>query len=450
MSDLLTESKCRELLDVAASGARGLGVRDVELLVGVSAEALTRFANNAIHQNVAESSHYVSVRVQEDQRTARASTNRFEAGAIGSAVAEAVAAMRVAQPDEELPPLAEPESVPSLDRRDAKTARVTPAGRARCVAEAIAAVEEGSLTAAGIYATEEDAHAVVNSRGVLSLHRETMARFSITAMAADSSGWAKAGATAAGAFDPVSLARSAALKAALSRNPREMPPGEYTVILEPAAVLDLVGQIFPDFSGTALDDQRSFLTGRMGARLFGENITIVDDSGHDWQSGPPFDGEGLPRRRITLVDKGVPLEIARSRANARRHDAKSTGHSLPIPSEAGETVVNVVISGGGTSLAEMIASTERGILVTRLWYIREVDPFEKIMTGMTRDGTFLVEGGEIVCGVRNFRFNQSVVTMLNRVEAMSPAVRASGEEAMDMVVPAMKVGGFRFSEVTRF
>jgi len=127
-----------------------------------------------------------------------------------------------------------------------------------------------------------------------------------------------------------------------------------------------------------------------------------------------------------------------------------TGHGFQLPNEVGEMPVNIVIEGGETSLDKMIASTERGILVTRLWYIREVDPYEKIMTGMTRDGTFLVEGGEVVRGLKNFRFNQSVLELLNNVEALSPAVRASGEEAFDMVVPAMKVRDFNFTEVTRF
>jgi predicted Zn-dependent protease len=127
-----------------------------------------------------------------------------------------------------------------------------------------------------------------------------------------------------------------------------------------------------------------------------------------------------------------------------------TGHGFPLPNEIGEAPMNIVIAGGNTSLDEMIASTPHGILVTRLWYIREVEPYEKIMTGMTRDGTFLIEDGRLAAGLRNFRFNQGIIELLNQVEAMSAAVRASGEEAFDMVAPAMKVGGFHFTEVTKF
>ena len=246
------------------------------------------------------------------------------------------------------------------------------------------------------------------------------------------------------------MASQASEKARLLKKPRQVPPGRYTVILEPAAVLDLVGQMFGDFSATALSDQRSFLNDRMGTKLFGENIHIYDDVAHPLQAGVPFDGEGVGRRRLTLVDAGVPREVAYARSSARRAGVEPTGHGFPVPNEIGEAPVNIVIEGGNVSLDQMIASTARGVLVTRFWYIREVDPFAKIMTGMTRDGTFLIEDGRVTCGLRNFRFNQGLIELLSNVEALSPSVRASGEETFDMVVPAMKAHDFNFTEVTRF
>ena len=235
-----------------------------------------------------------------------------------------------------------------------------------------------------------------------------------------------------------------------SRAPRELAPGRYTVILEPAAVLDLVGQMFGDFSATAVRDGRSFLNDRIGKKIFGENIAIYDDALHPLQSGATFDGEGVPRRPLTLVEAGVVRDIAYSRAAAALAGAQATGHGFPLPNEFGEAPANIVIAGGDSSVEQMVASAERAILVTRLWYIREVDPYEKIFTGMTRDGTFLVEDGAVTAGVRNFRFNQGLMEMLSNVEALSTPVRTSGEETFDMVVPAMKVRDFRFSEVTRF
>ena len=449
-SPLLEPEDCRRLFDRVLGAAAKRGVRDVEVLVGGHATALTRFANNTIHQNVAEADHYVSVRPVMDQRTARATTNRLDDEAIEAVVAEAVALAAAEQPDPELPPLAEPFEVPAVDRYFAATAQCAAAGRADYVHRAIAIARASSQAAAGICSTTETVEALLNSNGAFAWHRQTMARFSITAMTDDSSGWAKASSPDLARIDPELLARRAAEKASLSRHPRELPAGRYLVILEPAAVLDVLGALFPDFGATAVHDGRSFLGGRLGAKIFGDNITIHDDVYDPLQDGAPFDGEGVPRRRLTLVERGVPAELAYSRRMARRAGVPPTGHGFPLPNELGEAPEDIVIAGGETPLEEMIASTRRGILVTRLWYIREVDPYEKIMTGMTRDGAFLIKNGEITCGLRNFRFNQSLIEMLSNVKALSPSVRASGEEAIDMVVPAMKVRDFRFSEVTRY
>ncbi len=263
-------------------------------------------------------------------------------------------------------------------------------------------------------------------------------------------------------LDPQLLAEIAAEKAADSAGPREIPPGKYTVVLEPAAVLDMIGFAFYDFGGLAILDQRSFLNNRIGTPLFGENITIWDDVAHPLQSGPPFDGEGVRRQKVQLVENGIVKRLVYARASAEKMKKSEyagkvgpiepTGHGFPVPNEMGEAPMNIVFDSPRETktVEQMVASTERGILVTRLWYIREVDPYEKILTGMTRDGTFLVENGKVGCGIRNFRFNQSLIEMLSNVEQMSTPVRTSGEESFDMVVPAMKVNGFNFTEVTKF
>lgn len=291
---------------------------------------------------------------------------------------------------------------------------------------------------------------------------QTAAEISITMMAADSSGWQKANSPDVANLDPLQLAEIAAKKAVDSAHPREIPAGKYTVILEPAAVLDIVGFMFWDYSGMAILDQRSFLAGRIGTKLFGDNITIHDDVAHPLQTGSPFDGEGMRRLRVALVENGIVKQVVYARATAERMKGSefkdsvgpiaATGHGFPLPNEIGEMPLNIVFApvSNPQTLAEMIASTERGVLVTRLWYIREVEPFEKMLTGMTRDGTFLVENGRVQGGVRNFRFNESLIHMLSNVEAMSVPVRSSGEESFDMVVPAMKVREFNFTEVTKF
>jgi PmbA protein len=449
-SPLFTRKRAEEIFAAAAAAARSLGVRELEAMSGAGTHALTRFANNTIHQNVAERNSFLSVRALVDGRTARASTNRLDADGIRRVVEQAIALARLQEPDAELLPLAGAAGYTVPARYADGTAAVTPGERAAMVKEAIGVVESASQTAAGLYSTGESALALLNTNGVFAYHAETSAQFSVSALAKDSSGWAKASSCDAAELKPVELAQTAARKAAGSRAPEEIPAGRYTVILEPSAALDLLGQLFGDFSATALNDERSFLAGRMGQKIFGDNISIYDDAGHPLQTGAAFDGEGVPRQTVTLVEQGVVRNVVYSRQAAAQAGAQPTGHGFPVPNEAGEAPMNIVIAGGNVPLEQMIASTERGILVTRLWYIREVDPYQKIMTGMTRDGTFLIEDGRVARGLKNFRFNQNLIEMLSNVEALSPSVHASGEESFDMVLPAMKVREFNFTEVTRF
>ncbi len=439
-------------------------VEDVEVIFSSTDHALTRFANNTIHQNVSEVNEVASIRVAVDGKTARATTNRFDDEGLKRAVQSAESLARVQEPDPELLPLAGPSGgkggAPS--RWFDHTAAITPSDRASGVGKIVATAKKNKLVTAGIFSSSQSAEAIVNSKGLSTYHRQTSAEVSITMLAGNSSGWQKANSPDVNNIDPVRLAEIAAQKARDSAGPKEIPPGKYTVILEPAAVLDLVGFMFWDFGGLAILDQRSFLNNRIGTKLFGENITIIDDVNHPLQSNAPFDGEGVPRQRVNLVEKGVVRNLVYARGTAERMrkseykdkvgEVRSTGHGFPLPNEMGEAPTNIVFMtpGAEQTVEQMIAGTERGILITRLWYIREVDPYEKILTGMTRDGTFLVEGGKVRHGLLNFRFNQSLIEMLNNVEAMGKAVRASGEEAFDMVVPAMKIHGFNFTEVTKF
>ena len=440
---------------------------EVEILIAGGRSALTRFANNTIHQNVAEENYVVSVRTVFDGRTARATTNRFDDDSLRRTVQAAESLSRVQQKDPDLLPAPDASAFgdgPAVSRHFPATAAITPEDRAAGVEKIVDVAKKHSLTTAGIFATSESVEAVVNSRGLCAYHTQTGSDISITMLAPDSSGWQKAGSPDVSKLDAVSLAETAARKAIESKSPQELPPGKYTVILEPAAVLDLIGFMFWDWGGQAILDERSFLNNRIGTRLFGENITIDDDAYHPLQSGAPFDGEGVRRQRVRLVENGVVQRVVYARATAEKmrksdHFAKvgpiaATGHGLPVPNEMGEIPLNIVLSGpkgaAPKTVEEMVAGTERGVLITRLWYIREVDPYEKILTGMTRDGTFYIEGGRIRHGIRNFRFNQSLIHMLSNVEELGEPVRASGEESFEMVVPAMKAREFNFTEVTRF
>jgi len=406
------------------------------------------------------------VRVQMGGCTARATTNQLDEESLRRTVKQAEALARVQEEDAELLPMmtaAEQFGAPELNRFCEQTAAMSAGERAEQVAAMVAIARRDGLNSAGTYSCAENYEALFNSHGVARWHRQSLAEASITMQAEDSSGWQKQNYSSAKQLNARALAEIAADKALRSARPIELPPGKYTVILEPSAVVDLIGFLAMDFSGLALLEQRSCLNGRLGEKLFGENISIADDVSDAEQMGPGFDGEGVARQKLTLVESGVVREVAMARGTAARIrsselaeklvGAHATGHGFALPSEGGESPANIVFKVAQSerkSVEEMIASTERGLLITRLWYIRDVDPYEKILTGMTRDGTFLVENGRVGKGIRNFRFNQSVIQMLRQVLDLGDPVRACGEEGFDMVAPAMRVEGFQFTETTRF
>jgi len=450
LKQLRSERELHSITERVLRLAKSSGIAECEVHVDEVIEALTRFANNTIHQHVAEHGLTVSLRCVVDGATARVTTNRIEEDALRASL-ESAASLAASQPkDPGLLPLPHKQKYRAMRRFIPATAALSAEARARAVKKACTLAESKSQVAAGIFSSGQSQSVIANSRGLLAAYRQTQAEFSVTMQQGSATSWAKANAADFRAFHPLRLAETASEKAERAENPVELAPGRYTVILEPAAVLDLVGFLFYDFSATAVRDQRSCFSNRLGKPLLGKNITITDDVYHPEQLGAPFDGEGVPRQRVVLVDKGVPLSLVYSRRSAKKEGVRPTGHGFPLPNEHGEAPMNLVVAGGKTSVPEMIAGTDRGLLVTRLWYIREVDPYEKIMTGMTRDGLFLVEKGKVTQAVRNFRFNQSVLQMLQNVECLGPAHRSTAEESFEMVVPPMKVRDFHFSEVTKF
>jgi len=467
---MLTRENASSIFD---SLRRHTTAGEIELLVAGSRSALTRFANNTIHQNMEEESQHISVRVSFGGRTARATTNKYDDESLQRVVQSAEALARVQEQDNDLLPMPSAQEVAEnaansgampVERYFEGTVALTAQDRAAAVARIVEVASHHALTCAGIFSSAHVVEGIFNSRGVSDWYEQTLAEVSITMLGDNSSGWQKVNSPDVAQVDPARVAEIAAEKAIASRNPIELPPGKYTVILEPSAVLDAVGFMFWDFGGSALLEQRSFLNDRMGTQLFGPNITVWDDVYHPLQAGMPFDGEGMRRHRVKLIENGIVQAVTYARSSAERMrqselaskvgPVQPTGHGFSLPNEFGEMPLNIVFAAPAAaerqSIEQMIASTERGVLVTRLWYIREVDPYEKLLTGMTRDGTFLVEDGNIRGGIRNFRFNESLVHMLQNVESMGEPVRASGEESMDMVVPAMKVRDFNFTETTKF
>ena len=423
---------------------------ETEVMVSSSAFALTRFANNIIHQNVSEESTVLSVRVVTEGRMARASTNKVDEESIRQTCEGVLALARLQPPDPELLPMPGPQTYRAVNRFFHETAELSPATRAATIVSVIKRAEKSRLTAAGIFSSGTSAYGLFNSRGLSAFHEETLAEFSVTMLGREGSGWAKKTSPYWPEVEPQELAERAAQKALHSKNPQEIAPGKYAVILEPAAVLDLLGFLVLDFSGLAVHEQRSCLTGRVGEKVFGDNISLRDDVFHPSQTGAPFDGEGIPRQRVAIVKRGVVKSLVYARQTAHKMMKQPTGHGFPLPNELGEAPLNIVMEGERSTLEDMVKSTPKGLLVTRFWYIREVDPYQKILTGMTRDGTFWIEDGQVQHALKNLRFNQSILEMLRQVEMLGQPLRTAGEESFEMVVPAMKVREFNFSSLTKY
>jgi predicted Zn-dependent protease len=409
--------------------------------------ALTRFANNTIHQNVAETNTPLMVRVDLDTRRGLATTSQLTDDAVRAVVNRAVELAKRAPAQPDRPALPGPQHYRVIKRWDDATAAVSPAQRGEAVARAIRQVERAGFTAAGYLTTSSAVTTLANSSGLAASMPLTFAEFAITVMAPGSSGWAKAKAPALAEIDIEAITDAAIRTAERGREPRELPAGSYPVILTPAAVADLVSFLAGDFSGLAVLEQESCLTGKLGSRVFGSNITLMDDVTHPLQMGAPFDGEGVARQSVPLIDQGVVRSFVYGLTSAKKAGVQPTGHGSAV--EPDDYPSNLVMQGGNSSIEQMIASTERGLFITRCWYIREVDPTQKIVTGMTRDGTFWIEGGRIKHGVKNLRFNQGLIAMLNDVEALGPTIRAAGEEHEScIVIPAMKIRNFRFTGTT--
>ncbi len=448
---MINEAKAKQIIDGAIRYARRK-VDGIEVTLSGSNIATSRFANNGMTQNQFPTTESVAVRVLLKGRQARLNGDDLSEKGLKALVDNAIVAVKLLEKDKELQPLVKPKGRKSkaVSRFDSKTAKMSAMDRALEVRKVIDVANAKKLIASGVYASGEMYTAIGNSAGHFAYHRETSAECSITMTAPDSSGWVKAQAVKASEIDVAELAERAAHKATMSANPQEVDPGKYTVILEPAAALDMIGQLWYSFAGTSHVDKLSCLLGKLGKKVFGDNVTFLDDVTHKDQSGTPFDGEGLPRQSLALVEDGVVKNFVYGRRSAKALKCECTGHGLSEPSAMGDYPMNMVMKGGDSSVEEMVKSTDRGILVTRVWYVREVDPTTMLITGLTQDGTFLIENGAIKCGIKNMRFNVSVIEMLNSILAMSPEGRSSGEEAPTAVMPALKVTGFNFTERTLY
>lgn len=448
----MTEREARAVLDEVL---RAAGTLDVEAVLGGGESHLTRFANDEITQNVTERRTVLSVRVVIGKRTGRASGNDWTREGIARLIRAAEQAARLSPEIPDLLPLPGPQTYRPIDADDPATARIGPEERAREVARAIEVCRKAGVTAAGTFETgrgtigdygEIGAFAIANTRGLFAYHVGTDAAFRISALDGAASGWAARESHAVSEIDGAALARRAADKAVRSRKTVAWEPGHYVVVLEPAAVADLLMDTsWISFGALAVQEGRSFLSGKIGERVVGENVTLRDDPFHPLHRGTPFDAEGIPTVPTTILEKGVAVSPVYDRPTAAKEGRESTGHSLPVPNTFGPVARSLVLEGGDGDLEGLADGVERGLWVTRVWYTNVIDPKSATLTGMTRDGLFAIEDGKVTRAVRNFRFNQSVVELLREVEALSRPELAGG-----VVCPGLRVRNFRMSSVTEF
>jgi len=418
-------------------------------------EQLTRFANNTIHQHVAESNRYLVVRAALGRCVGVGATNDLSDAGLGRAVDSAVAAARLRPEDPNFQGLPDPTHVPEIAGFDDVTARYSPAERARAVRAVCQRAEQVDCSAAGAFRTSVHEWAVANGRGLFAYHPSTEADLTVVATTADQSSSFAAGASSKVAEIDVATLGTEAIQVALrGRNPQPIEPGVYPVVLSPYAAHDMLETLTAAAGAVSVQEGRSWMSGRRGERLMAPLISIWDD-GLDLAGWPlPFDFEGMPRRRVDIVRKGTVGDAVYDRARAAVDGVASTGHALPATnpfspwlnaSRLGPIPLHATMGTGENTVQELIAGTERGLYVTRFWYTRTVHPREAIVTGMTRDGTFLIERGELASPVRNLRFTQSYVQALARTEAVGRQARRVWTDPGVLSAPALKLAAFNFT-----
>jgi predicted Zn-dependent protease len=412
--------------------------------------ALTRFARSQIHQNLAEQDATLRVRVRRDGRTGVAVTNRLDAAGIEAVVARATAIAAHAAPEANQAPLPETGAAETSVGWVEETAGADPRSRAEGARAVIAAGTARGLTVSGAYSIEAQRLTVANTKGLASSHRSTQAKLlSVMIGPGGETGYAQAISTDHRTIDPVAVGEEAADRAARSGNPRDVAPGEYAVVLGEYAVAEVLEYLaIMAFSGLAIEEGRACL--ELGERVFGTNVSIWDD-GCD-PSGLPsvIDFEGVAKTRVDLVEAGVARETAHDSGTAHRAGVPRTGHALPAPNTFGPLCWNLFMAPGESPRDELVSSVERGILVTRFHYVNIVHPKRGILTGMTRDGTFLIENGEVAGPIRNLRFTQSIPDAFSRISAIAGDTRLVGAEYTGIAarVPAVRIDGWNFTGAT--
>lgn len=428
--------------------ALGMSSADMtQITFSYSESALTRFANTSIHQNVSEKNILFNVKAVVGKRTGFASANQIDDASITRTVEKAVYIARHSQANEDFVSLPKPQQIQSTDSYDEQTAQYTPEDRAIAVKSMFESADQIGASAAGSFTTGYDQTIIMNSLGVNSACNSSIAGLTTVMTSGDGYGYADRMSRRVADINPVETALEAAQKSVKSRNPQLILPGEYDVILMPYAVSELLEFLaYTGFSALAVQESRSFMCGKIGQKIAGENISIWDDGLDPAGLPTPFDAEGMPKKKVDFIVNGVAKDVVYDSFTANRENRISTGHASGGTGSYGPIPRNMFMKPGDVSLDEMITSTRKGILVTRFHYCNIIHPIQTFITGMTRDGTFLIENGEIAAPLKNLRFTDSILERLSNVEMIS---RETYRQSMS-VVPAIKAKGFKFTGATEF
>ena len=446
---MIEEKDAREVCESILLRCKG---NAAEVTLQYNDAELTRFANNIIHQNVAERDADVTLRYFIGKQIGTASTNRTDNAGLNELVERAKANAHASPSDPNYPGLPKPEAYQPVTAWDTNTSEYSPKSRARAVGAVCRMAEERGLNASGAFSTGSIVLAVANTQGVFCYHPQTAADFQTVVMSEDSSGRSQESAWKVNDLNVEALGKEAIETAVRGHNPRKIDPGEYTVILEHYVTEDLVNSLnFYGMGAQALEEGRSWMNDRLGMQAMSPIVSIWDD-GLDPNGSPlPFDFEGVPKQRVDIVKQGVVVGPVYDRYSGAKMGKSSTGHATPISFRSfGPLALNLFMSPGDASVQEMIASTKRGLYINRFWYTRLVHPRDCVMTGMTRDGVFMIEDGELAYPVKNLRYTMPYVQALANVEAVGKATHILVGEfvGISVRVPALKIKGFNFTGST--
>ncbi len=450
MSDANFSSEFKELAQKVFDLS---GEYDSEVHFTAGSQALTRFANNIIHQNVSTESSSLNIRLQKGSKTGSVNIN-LPAGdeTLRRAVESCKEVVEHSKDTPDLLPMLGKQEYRKTDGFCPDTASISPRRRAEIVLDTVEACRGQNLSAAGIVQNYATYIGIANSKGLFAFWRGTGFNFSLTVEGDDGTGWAESSAWKFADVNVNDDIAEAIEIAKRNQKPEDIEPGRYTVVLTPAAVGDLlVFLAWHGFNARAHLENRSFLAGKMGQKVFDERITIIDDAYDPRWQGLPFDMEGVPRERVELIREGVLVGLVYDRLTAEKMNASPTGHGGRQPNTWGAFPSCIVVAPGNATMEEMIKSVKNGLLVTHFHYTNTSELTKLTVTGMTRDGLFKIENGEIVYPVKNLRFTQSIAEALNRVVAVgSEQKRVSGFFFGGIITPGMIIDEFNFSSATEF